>query len=248
MAIRITALILGLCLMLGGCASLLNRSYSTQAPHEPFSDEEKDSDILRAETYQGLVSALLDFISRGANEGTIRLYNYTGSAESDLDAAYLELTRQDPLGAYAVDYITYELSRVMSYYEVHLRKIVYRRTPEQVEGIVSVTGVSAIVGELREVLSEVREEAVFRVSYFDEGITEEAIAEMVREAYEEVPEAAFELPQVQVEIYPKEAVGPQRIVEILLSYPEPLENGEVRQAVLPLYSPVLPFTGGAGTE
>ena len=232
MAARLTVLILTLCLLLGGCASLLNRSYTTEAPHQPFSDEEKDSDILRAETYQGLVSALLEFVSRGANEGTIRLYNYSGSAESDLDAAYLELTRQDPLGAYAVDYITYELSRVMSYYQVDLRKIVYRKTPEQMAAIISVTGISAITGELREVLQNFREEAVFRVSYFDEGVTAEAIAEMVRAAYYEVPEAAFGLPEVQVEIYPKEAVGQQRIVEIRLNYPEDTEDLHARQTVL----------------
>lgn len=248
MAMRLTVLILALCLLLGGCTSLLNRSYSTEAPHEPFSGEEKDSDILRAETYQGLVSALLEFVSRGANEGTIRLYNYTGSAESDLDAAYLELTRQDPLGAYAVDYITYELNRVMSYYEVHLQKIVYRRTPEQVEGIVSVTGVSAIVGELREVLADFREEAVFRISYFDEGTTVEAIAEMVREAYYEVSESDFGLPEVQVEIYPKEAVGQQRIVEILLTYPEPLETPAAGQTTLPAHSQAIPPAGEAGME
>ncbi len=248
MAVRLTALILTLCLLLGGCAALLNRSYSTEAPHEPFSDEEKDSDVLRAETYQGLVSALLEFVSRGASEGTIRLYNYNGSAESDLDAAYLELTHQDPLGAYAVDYITYELRRVMSYYEVELRKIVYRKTPEQMAAIVSVTGVSAIAGELGEVLADFRQEAVFRVSYFDEGTTAETIAGMVREAYYETPEAAFGLPEVEVEIYPKEAVGQQRIVEIRLTYSQDSESLHALQATLLERSGTLTHVDGAKTE
>ena len=248
MMVRLTVLILSLCLLLCSCTPLLNRSYSTEAPHKPFSDEEKDSDILRAETYQGLVSALLEFVSRGASEGTIRLYNYSGSAESDLDAAYLELTHQDPLGAYAVDYITYELRRVMSYYEVHLRKIVYRKTPEQMAAIVSVTGISAIAGELREVLAEFREEAVFRVSYFDEGTTAEAIAEMVREAYYEVPEAAFGLPDVQVELYPEEAVGQQRIVEIRLAYSEDSEQLQALQTTLLARSRTLTRIEKAGTK
>ncbi len=248
MAMRLTAMILTLCLLTSGCAALLNRSYSTEAPHEPFSDEEKNSDILRAETYQGLVSALLEFVSRGAGEGTIRLYNYSGSAESDLDAAYLELTHQDPLGAYAVDYITYDLNRVMSYYEVQLRKIVYRKTPEQMAAIVSVTGISAIAGELREVLADFRQEAVFRVSYFDEGTTAEAIAGMVREAYDEAPEAAFGLPKVQVEIYPKEAVGQQRIVEIRLTYSQDSESLHALQETLLTRSRTLTQVEGAKTK
>ena len=51
--------------LLTGCGSLLERSYTAVTPHTQFSDESKNDAILRAETYQGLVSALLYLVEQG---------------------------------------------------------------------------------------------------------------------------------------------------------------------------------------
>ena len=89
--------VLVLCaLALTGCSSMLERSYSSQTPHIQFSDEAENADIFRAETYQGLVSALLYLVSQGEEAGTIRLYQYssvTGTAAGDVDQACLEVTQ-----------------------------------------------------------------------------------------------------------------------------------------------------------
>ena len=87
--------------LLTGCGSLLERSYTAVTPHTQFSDESKNDAILRAETYQGLVSALLYLVEQGEETGTVRLYQYgsvTGTAASDVDQACLEVTQEDPLG------------------------------------------------------------------------------------------------------------------------------------------------------
>jgi hypothetical protein len=161
----------------------------------------------------------------------IRLYEYTGSAEQDLDTACLEVTQQDPLGVYAVDYMKYDIARVMSYFEVNL-DIVYKRTWEQISEVISVTGSSAILGELREVLADFQKEKVLRVSYFDPNMEESHIISMVEEAYYDVPEGAFGMPSVSVQLYPEQAVGQQRLVEILLEYSEPIEELKKKQAAL----------------
>ena len=104
--------LLAACLLLAGCGSMLERSYASTTPHVQFSDEDQDPSILRAETYQVLVSALLHLVGQGEQEGVIRLYQYvsvTGSAASDVDRACLEVTQEDPLGAWAVDYIKYDV-------------------------------------------------------------------------------------------------------------------------------------------
>lgn len=62
--------------LLTGCGSLLERSYTAVTPHTQFSDESKNDAILRAETYQGLVSALLYLVEQGEETGTVRLYQY----------------------------------------------------------------------------------------------------------------------------------------------------------------------------
>ena len=118
--------------LLTGCGSLLERSYTAVTPHTQFSDESKNDAILRAETYQGLVSALLYLVEQGEETGTVRLYQYgsvTGTAASDVDQACLEVTQEDPLGAYAVDYIKYDVKQTPSYYQVEV-KLDYAVDPE----------------------------------------------------------------------------------------------------------------------
>lgn len=218
MKIRILPLLLALAL-LTGCESMLDREYVSVEPHNQFSDTGSDSSALRAETYQGLVNAILYLVSQCSEEGVIRLYNYTRDVESDLSSACLEVAKEDPLGAYAVDYIKYDFSRIVSYYEANVQ-ITYRRSPEQIQSVVSVTGSSAIKGELRQALARFSPEVVLRVSYFVED--EDYLSRLIREAYYSTPEAAFGIPETAVALYPDS--GSQRIVELTLTYPDTLES------------------------
>jgi len=231
MRLRIVALSLLLSLSLSGCAGLLDRSYSAETPHSQFSDEDKNANTLRADTYQGLVGALLFLISNGEENGVVRLYDYSGPAEQDVDTACLEVTLQDPLGAYAVDYMKYDMARVTDYYEIHL-KLVYKRSWQQISSVSSVTGSSAVLGELRAALLDFQKEKVLRVSYFDPAMTAESVVAMVQEAYYDVPESSFGRPVVTVRLYPEQAVSEQRLVEILLDYPEKRETLQKKQKAL----------------
>lgn len=206
---------------------MLSRSYVHTEPHNQFADSGADSSVLRAETYQGLVSAILYLVSQGSEEGVVRLYNYTRDVETDLSNACLEVAKEDPLGAYAVDYIKYDFARIVSYYEANVQ-ITYRRTPQQIQSVVSVTGSSAIKGELREALGSFSPEVVLRVSYFAEDA--DYIGGLVRQAYYDTPDAAFGMPGLAVALYPDE--GFQRIVELTLTYPDATETLRTMQKTL----------------
>ena len=69
---RILVLALAGCLLLSGCASLLERSYSVV---EPYADRYWDAsaeDTLRAESYQDLVNTLLLLVEQHADTGLLR--------------------------------------------------------------------------------------------------------------------------------------------------------------------------------
>lgn len=223
---RLVCLLLCCVLPLTGCAAMLERSYTSETVHNRAPTTEEDSSILRAEDYQDLVSAVYYVVSQGAETGTIRLYNYNREVEADLAAACLEVVQEDPLGAYAVDYIKYDYSHIVSYYEATVQ-ITYRRTPEQVGAIVSATGSSAIRAELREALAEFRPEVVLRISYFTEGTD---LEQLLREAYYDTPAAAMGLPQAEINVYPDR--GSQRVVEVLLTYPIEAEEARTQREVL----------------
>ena len=236
------ALLLAAALLLTGCSAMLERSYVSVEEHNenPVSD---GGSALRVESYQDLVSAVYYFVSQGAASGTVRLYNYDPEAvEADLDAACLEVVQEDPLGAYAVDYIKYDCAHIVSYYEADL-SITYRRTAEQIASVVSVTGSSAIRAELQEALAAFLPELALRISYFSEGTDIQALLE---QAYYATPAAAFGLPEAEISVYPPEG-GATRVVEIVLSYPVDTEQAAAMSRELIQYaqelaeaSPLLP--------
>lgn len=214
MKTRILPLFLALAVLLSGCTSMLQQSYSSSARHVEYTVTE-DSSILRAETYRGLVDAILYFVNEHAEQGVVRLYNYTADVEADLDAACQEVLREDPLGAFAVSDISCEFSRIVSYYEVTV-SLTYSHTAQEVEAIEFVTGATAIRQKLRLAISSLSSALVLRASYYPG--TEDDIRAMAVQAYYDTPQSAFGMPDIQVSLYPDS--GPQRVVEVLFQWPQ----------------------------
>lgn len=207
-------------LTLTGCGSLLERSYASVTPHTQFSDESENEAILRAENYPGLVGALLHLVEQGQENGVVRLYQYTsltGTAASDVDQACLEITQEDPLGTYAVDYIKYDVKPTAAYYQVEV-KLAYHIPPEELAQVISVTGSTAVEQELRELLPDQPEKVLFRISYFSQEDSAETLRQAVLEAYRAQPHPQADLLDVAVQLYPDS--GQQRVAEILLTWGE----------------------------
>ena len=224
---RALALLTAAALALTGCSSLLEQEYTHITPHNAAPTTEGDPSTLRADSYQELVNALIYFVSNGTEKGTVRLYMDSEDLDASLDAACLEVIQEDPLGAYAVEYITFSLTSVVAYSEASVN-ITYRRSKEQVASIVQATGITAIRSELAAAMSAFKPECVLRISYFEED--EAFIQSLVRQAYYNAPVSAMGMPQLQVSLYPTS--GQQRIVEILLSYPLEQAELERRKATL----------------
>lgn len=220
---RRALLALALCcaLSLTGCSALLERPYAVVESHteQPAAG---DGSSVQAGTYSELVNAVLFFVSQGTEVGELQLVDYTGDVKEDLNRACLEVATEDPLGAYAVDFIKNQYTRVLTTYEATIT-ISYRRTREQINSLVNVTGTSAIRNEVAEALADYRSEVVLRVGYFTADA--DAIAQLVRQAYYDAPASAMGMPEFTVSLYPES--GSQRIVEILFTYPE--EASALRQ-------------------
>lgn len=210
---RVLASILTGTLLLTGCASLLDRQFVSVTPHSAAPTTEGDPSILRASNYQELVNALLYFITQGVDHGTIRLYTDKKNIDNQLETACHEVVNEDPLGAYAVDFIKYSASPLMTCTEAEVQ-IGYRRSPEQIASIVSAVGTTAIRSELTSALAAFAPECVLRIGYFH-GDTS-YIRSLARQAFYDGPMTALDYPTVEVAIYPD--AGLQRIVELSLSY------------------------------
>lgn len=233
---KITAALLVLCLlMMTGCASLLERSYTTSQPHSSKFWESEAAGTLRAENAQDIVNDLLLLVGQHTESAVLRLYDFADdqAAEEALAQATLEVQQETPMGAYAVEYITYVSQPQRSFYEVELQ-IGYRRSEEQLQTIVSATGTTALRDLLVAALDGGRTELVVRIGYW-QADGREKVAQTVESLRQErgiSPENVW-----IVRYYPE--TDPVGILEFLL---EPSEEEvslwlvEQAQAALPLES------------
>ena len=221
--VRIIAAALCCALLCSGC-TMLERSHSSSTAHVDYSVTE-DSSILRAESYQALVNSLLYFVTEHVGSGTIRLYNYTGNVEADLQRACTEVQEADPLGAYAVSGITYENTRILTYYEVKFN-ISYRRSIAEVAEIRSVSGVNGVRQALKRMTDNRATYATLRTAYFNGDI--KLVSDLFWLSFYSTPTAALEPPDLTVSFYPEE--GTQRILEVTAVWPvSPAELAEYTQ-------------------
>lgn len=210
---RILAMALCCLTLCSGCASMLERNYSSSSAHVDYSGTE-DSSILRAESYQALVNSLLYFVGEHVGGGIIRLYNYTGNVEADLVRACTEVTEEDPLGSFAVRSIDYEVTRILTYYEVKFH-IFYQRTAVEVAEIRAVSGQSGIRQELQRITHNRLSHSTMRTAYFtgDPAL----VSHLFWLSFYSTPAAAPQAPEFTAVFYPEE--GTQRILDLQIRWP-----------------------------
>ena len=187
----LAAVLAALTLLLSGCGSLLERDYSVVRPHSSTYYESEDRSVLRAESYQDLVNDLLLLLTGGAKEGTVWLY--AGSEPMDASAAAeracKEVQQETPLGAYAVEYLTYTV---------------------EIASMVYTTSISALHDLLTSAARSGSGELVVQVGYFDQQ--EEQVRAIVDQV--QAMEAPEEKEPWTVNFYPEG--GDVGIIEIIL--------------------------------
>lgn len=219
MKIKLIALALGAALLLGGCG--FSRSYVSVTTHVDQRVTEDDPSVLRAETYQELISSILHFVSEGEETGTVRLVQYTGDVESDLTAACREVLEEDPLGAYALEGLDSDYSRIVSYYECTFT-FTYRRTPAEIQRVSTAATLVSFREKLQQTMDSFGDSLAVRTS---RPITEAQILDMVEQYYYETPELALGCPSVAVSFYGGDQQS-QQLVEVQFFY---AQDGETCQ-------------------
>ena len=221
MKLRWLPLALSLCL-LTGCASMLERTYSTVEPHSSKFWESEAAGTLRAENLQDIVNDLLLLISQHTETATLRLYNYTDdmAVADTLERATTEILQETPMGAYAVEYITSTSQPQRGYYEVAIQ-IGYRRTAEQIQAIVNATSPEAVYNLLETALNEGKTELAVRIGYW--GATGREQVETAMAQLREDRKLTDGKPWL-VYYYPAE--GPVGLLEFLLDPSEELLEAE----------------------
>lgn len=208
---RMIAVLLVMALPLCGCAAVLERSYESVKPHTSQYWEDAAASALRFEDYQSLVNGLLLLVGERTDTALVRLYGYgdQASAIADMDRACAEASMEDALGAYLVDYITYDCAERTNCYEMTVR-FTYQRTSVQLGAMVNATTDGALADLLGAALKTDATELAVKVDYMGRAAEEiEAVLAQV------MAEQGFARENWTVRYYPETVeIGGRSIVEI----------------------------------
>ena len=197
------------CLLLcAGCGSAFERDYYYEAAYSGDFGNVSDY-AAEIRNYSMLKTAVTGMISRHEEQGEFRLSNYNGNPSEDLAAACYEIKSANPLGAFAVESLSYDTSYVVSYYVANIY-ISYKRTAEEIADITYVGTPEELDTLLGQRLYDFSEGSVVRI--YSAQVDEAAIVDMVRRHYYDDPVPLVTEPEVTVESYPAE--GANRVYDI----------------------------------
>lgn len=209
MKCRISAMILVLSLLLSGC-SLFEGSYVSITPYEQHTEHGK-TEAISAKNYYQLRVTLQELVASGTESCVIHIADYDSQAiESNLQDVISFIKNVYPIGAYAVEDISYEVG-VRGGKPAIALSIDYNRTRSEIRKIQTVPNLGQARGAIGDALKGFATVLVLEVQDYQDTDFQQIVEDYV----ETYPEYVIEAPSVSVDIY---GSGVSRVVELSFSY------------------------------
>ena len=201
------------CAFLTGCASVFEKDYIYISDFAAETPDESGDFAVEVTGFNELKSAVTRFVISHADTGKLEFRNYDGNVNADLAEACWQVKSENAYGAYTVDYISYDVNHIISYYAADVY-INYRHTKEELNGIATAEN-TALVAEYLKIGLE-RFDAVILLLINNRLLTTDEVREQISELYYADPLLLPVLPAAEVNSYPEK--GAQRIFETRLNY------------------------------
>ena len=202
-----------LMLQLSACASVFNKDYISVKDIVDTPKEIEADKFMQANNYLELKLAITRLITEHAEGGSIDLRTYSGDINRDIAAACREVSTNSLLGAYSVDYISYDLDRIVAYYDATIF-ISYKKTAEEVSDIISVATAGGVKEELSRALLGLTPHVVIMAN--NSALDERGIEKLIKEQYLKEPLILIKQPKADITVY--SGSGNSRIYEMTFDY------------------------------
>lgn len=207
---RLVLILLAACLLFTGC-SWLDGSYSRVTPHQQHSAG-NDSQLEEAENYLQLRTALENMVSAGVESSVISVANFQPEQLSaSMDMAVRHVKQSYPIGAFAVDEITYEVGTIGGTAAVDV-EITYLHGKSEIQGIRRVDNMEQVETLIAEAMTDYATSLVMLVG--DYQATD--IQQLAEDFAAANPSVVMENPEVSVQLYPN--TGRERVLELKFIY------------------------------
>lgn len=226
---RIICLLIVLSMLLGGCGWMDGYHYSV-TPHREHSSEGRGEDV-SASNYLELRTALENMILSGRESGTIRVADYNqGLVETSMAMAVRYARETFPVGAYAVENISYEIGAGGGKPAVAV-EITYLRSYVDIQKIRRVADMNAAWEMVAKELGSHSSGVVLLVEEF----VPMDMDQMIESYVQQYPDRVMETPQVHMGTYPEN--GESRVVELKLTYQNSRDTlRQMQEQVQPLFT------------
>lgn len=208
---KTAALLLALCLLLSGCSTMFDGSYSHEEPHTNQGGQQPHENVI-ASNYDGLCKALANLVESGSQSGIISVPNYDQSTiYTDLHQAVTQIRTTNPIAAWAVDDIRWELGSNGGQLSVAVT-VSYLHDRSEIRKVHRVSTMDGAKTVITGMLDEHNTGVHLLIPNF-EAID---IPQLVKNYAESHPQSVMECPQVVVNVFPE--TGASRLVEIKFDY------------------------------
>ena len=198
-----------LCLLLAGCG-WMDGDYVHITVHQE-KEEVTQTQTITVSSYGELEDQLEYMLDKGIPDGVIFLSDYAQDmAENSMGVISRRLMTQNPLGAYAVENIDYEVGSNSGKPAIAV-SIQYRHSPMEIQQICRVNDMTQAAEVLGRALENVEAAIVMRIEDYETA----DFIQMAADYALNHPETVMETPLVSVAVY---GSGVSRIVELNFTY------------------------------
>lgn len=234
--------LLALCLLLAGCDNWMNGSYISVTPHSDENNQPQQ-DVVSVSSYLELRTALADLVESGTESCVISIADMDRiQAESQMNMAVRYAKNQNPIGAYAVEDITYEFGTNAGQQAIAVN-ITYSHGKSELLRIKRYGTMEDALGAITTALEKCESDLILRIDNFENT----DFTQYLQDYADAHPESVMEMPQVVINQYPE--TGDQRVLEVKYTYQtsrESLRNMQSR--VQAVFSSAALYVSGDGEE
>lgn len=234
---RLVCLIVSMGLLLSGCG-WFRGSYVSVTPHRHTNDN-RENEAVSAANYSQLCGALEDMVHSGVESSVIHVADYDAALVSqEMTQAVRHVRETDPIGAYAVEEISWELGTSGALPAIAV-DIQYRHGRTELNQIQSVSGMEAVQQKLGGALERCDSSLVLLVSDYEAA----DMMQLTEDYAGAHPDSVMEAPEVSVQTYPDS--GSTRVLELKFSYQNSREDlRQMKQQVSPVFTSAVLYVSG----
>jgi len=211
--------LLALVLCLSGCTALFSETYRSEKEFQGNEGLSLDSNVQVVQNYAELRRLVFGLMNAHGESLELLFSGYTGNVVSDIASVCNAVKTDSAYGAYCVDYVSYDLRQIVSYYEANIT-ISYKYTQEELEILQTTTDLNGFEEIVARQLEQEVPKAIVKVNNApsDESTVEMIIAQVMRNH----PMAISYRPDIKVKAF--SGTSSQKIYEVSVQYDESVEN------------------------